>query len=73
MKIEVIKPQEEVKWNFPCKGRSKTDNTVVGFSRYGQGVILDIGLSIYYRLYDMYNDWDMNNFIPLEEKEKGLS
>ena len=70
MKIEVIKPQEEVKWNFPCKGICKENNIIVGFSGYGKGVVLDTG-NYNAPLYAYHEDWHMSAFVPLEEKEKG--
>ena len=71
MKIEVIKPQEEVKWNFPCKGIGKKSNMIVGFSGYGQGVVLDTGQSDFFKLYTMPNNWDMEMFTPIKEQENG--
>ena len=70
MKIEVIKPKEEVKWNFPCKGISKENNVLVGFSGYGKGVVLDAG-NYNAPLYAYHEDWNMSEFVPLEEKAKG--
>lgn len=70
MKIEVIKPQAEVKWNFPCKGICKEDNLIVGFSSYRIGVVLNIGKCDGFSLYDFSKDWKMNDFEPLEEQEK---
>ena len=32
MKIEVIKPQDEVKWNYPCKGICEVNGLVIGFT-----------------------------------------
>ena len=70
MKIEIIKPQKEVKWDYPCKGVSKTDGTIVGFSSYRIGTVLDIGESKYYKIYDIADNWNMDNFQPIEEEKQ---
>ena len=71
MKIEVIKPQEEVKWNFPCKGIGNKTDLVVGFDRYGSGCVLEKGQTNY-NLYLYSEFWAMDTFTPLkEEKAKG--
>ena len=70
MKIEVIKPQEEVKWSYPCKGVANDGSgLVVGFSYNGRGVVIDKGKSPF-NLYNYFDDWDMNTFTPIDEKEK---
>lgn len=58
-------------WKFPCKGISKTDNTVISFSSYGTGTVLDIGQS-YYKLYYVSNTWNMDNFQPIEEEKQPI-
>ena len=70
MKIEFIKPQEEVKWRFPCEGISKTDEVVVGFSNYRVGTVLDCGKSKYYKIYDIADNWNMDNFTPIKEEKQ---
>ena len=70
MKIEVIKPQKEAEWKFPCKGICKEDNLIVGFSSYRIGVVLNIGQCDGFSLYDFSKDWKMNDFEPIEEQEK---
>ena len=72
MKIEVIKPQEEVKWSFPCKGICKPSNIIVGFFGYGQGVVLDTGQSSIFKLYTTGFDCNMNNFEPLLEEKQSI-
>ena len=69
MEIKIIK-NEKSKWKFPCKGISKTDGTIVGFSSYGIGTVLDIGQSTNYRLYNKEYDWNMDNFQPIEEENQ---
>ena len=71
MKIEVIKPQKKVNWKFPCKGISKTDGTIVGFSGYRTGTVLDIGESKYLKLYDIADNWNMDN-LHLSRKKNNL-
>ena len=71
MKIEVIKPQEEVRWNFPCKGKYIGTDLVVGFSESGIGVVLNTGRSRGRYLYEFRRYWSMNQFEPIVEKEKG--
>ena len=71
MKIEVIKPQEEVRWNFPCKGKYIGTDLVVGFSESGIGVVLNSGRSRGRYLYEFSRYWSMNQFEPIVEKEKG--
>lgn len=69
MKIEVIRPQEEVKWSYPCKGIANDGSgLVVGFSRDGVGVVLDKGTSIC-NLY-IVSRWNMSAFTPIAEIEK---
>lgn len=68
MEIKIINNKES-KWKFPCKGVSKTDNAVVGFSSYGTGTVLDIGKSKYYKIYDIADYWEMDNFEPIEENQ----
>ena len=72
MKIEVIKSQEEAKWKFPCRGICKEDNLIIGFSSYGIGVVLDIGLCDDLNLYGFSKNWDMNDFEPLEEEKQPI-
>ena len=69
MEVKIIKP-EESKWKFPCKGISKTDNMIIGFSSYGTGAVLDIGRSKYYRINDISYNWNMHNFQPIEEEKE---
>lgn len=67
-KLDTLK---KVNWKFPCKGISKTDNTVIGFSSYGTGTVLDIGQS-YYKLYYVSDTWNMDNFQPIEEEKQPI-
>ena len=67
MKIEVIKPQEEVKWNFPCKGVGNKSGLVVGFTEEGCGCVLEKGQTNY-KLYSYERFWDMDTFVPIKEK-----
>lgn len=67
MKIEVIKPQEEVKWNFPCKGVGNATGLVVGFTEKGCGCVLEKGQTNY-NLYAYEECWNMNSFTPIKEK-----
>ena len=69
METKIIKSKKKVNWRFPCKGISKTDNTVIGFSSYGTGTVLDIGQS-YYKLYYVSDTWNMDNFQPIEEEKE---
>lgn len=69
MNIEITKPNKN-KWKFPCKGISKTDGTIVGFSSYGIGTVLDTGQSTSYRLYSKEDGWNMDNFQPIEEEKQ---
>lgn len=70
MKIEVIKPQEEVKWSYPCSGIDKFGTgLVVGFMKKEVGTVLDKGSSGY-GLYHQSDHWEMSTFIPLDEIEK---
>ena len=71
MKIEVIKPQEEVKWNFPCKGVGNATGLVVGFTEAGNGCVLEKGQTNY-NLYAYEECWDMSSFTPIEEKGNNL-
>ncbi len=72
MKIEIIKPQKEVKWSYPCKGISKSGNgLVVGFSEEGAGCILEQGKTNY-ELYSYEEFWDMDTFTPIKEKGNKL-
>ena len=65
-----IKISEKDKWKFPCKGISKTDNVIIGFSSYGIGTVLDTGQSTSYRLYNKEDNWNMDNFQPIEEENQ---
>lgn len=71
MKIEVIKPNESA-WRFPCKGISSINNTIVGFSSYGKGTVINIGECEYYKLYDIKENWNMDNFKPIEEEKQPI-
>ena len=71
METKIIKSKKKVNWKFPCKGISKTDNTVIGFSSYGTGTVLDIGQS-YYKLYYVSDTWNMDNFQPIEEEKQPI-
>ena len=66
MKIEVIKPQEEVKWNFPCKGIHQSSGLVVGFTEEGAGCVLGQGKTNY-ELYSYEEFWNMDTFTPIKE------
>lgn len=66
MKIEVIKSQEEVKWNFPCKGKRKSDGMIVGFKDFGEGTVLESEAKSSLFNYSKY--WDMSEFEPIVEK-----
>lgn len=68
MKIEVIKPQEEAEWNFPCKGIGNKTDLVVGFDRYGSGCVLEKGQTNY-NLYLYSEFWAMDTFTPLKEEK----
>ena len=57
-------------WKFPCKGISKTDEVVVGFSNYRVGIVLDCGKSKSYKIYDIADNWNMDNFTPIEEENQ---
>ena len=67
MKIEVIKPQEEAEWNYPCKGIHQGSGLVVGFTEEGAGCVLEQGKTNY-ELYSYGEFWDMDTFTPIEEK-----
>lgn len=67
MKIEVIKPQEEVKWNFPCKGICEVNGLIIGFTKEGCGCVLEKGQTNY-KLYSFDKYWDMRTFTPIKEK-----
>lgn len=71
MEIKVIK-NEKSKWKFPCKGICKEDNLIVGFSSYGVGVVLDIGLCDDFNLYGFSKDWKMGDFEPIEEEKQPI-
>jgi hypothetical protein len=68
MKIEVIKPNESA-WKFPCKGRSKDGRFIVGFTKEGEGVVLETKTmpELLYK-YDRF--MNMDNFVPLEEEKE---
>ena len=67
MKIEVIKPQEEVKWNFPCKGICEVNGLIIGFTKEGTGCVLDKG-ETNCDLYTSQMYLDMDKFTPIKEK-----
>ena len=67
MKIEVIKPQEEVKWNFPCKGICEINGLTIGFTKEGVGCVLDKGKTNC-DLYTSQMYLDMDKFTPIKEK-----
>ena len=71
MKIEVIKPQDEVKWNYPCKGIHQGSGLVVGFTEEGAGCVLEQGKTNY-ELYSYEEFWDMDVFTPIKEKGNNL-
>ena len=71
MEIKVIK-NEKSKWKFPCKGISVIDNRVVLFTKYGTGVVLDIGNSTCHKLYEFSEYWIMTDFVPLEEENQPI-
>ena len=71
MKIEIIKPQEEVKWSYPCKGIHQGSGLVVGFTEEGCGCILEQGKTNY-ELYSYEEFWDMDTFTPIKEKGNNL-
>ena len=68
MKIEVIKPQEEVKWTFPCKGISKDGGVIVGFNSRGKGTVLETK-NEEYPLYEFREDWVMTLFELVVENQ----
>ena len=70
METKIIKSKKRVDWKFPCKGISKTDGTIVGFSGYRTGIVLDIGESKYYKIYDIADNWNMDNFTPIKEEKQ---
>lgn len=70
METKIIKSKKRVNWKFPCKGISKTDGTIVGFSGYRIGIVLDIGKSKYLKLYDIADNWNMDNFTPIKEEKQ---
>ena len=72
METKIIKFKKRVNWNFPCKGISKTDNVIIGFSSYGIGTVLDTGQSTSYRLYSKEDNWNMDNFQPIEEESQSI-
>ena len=70
MKIEVIKPNESA-WIFPCKGRDRNRNLIVGFTDMGEGVILESSNKTDLFKYSKY--WDMSEFEPIyEQSNNGL-
>lgn len=71
METKIIK-NEEGKWKFPCKGICKEDNLIVGFSSYGKGTVINIGECEYYKLYDIKENWNMDNFKPIEEEKQPI-
>ena len=68
MKIEVIKPQEEVKWKFPCLGIHNSTSKIVAFMDDKKGVIVEKGYGVlslgHYR-----EDWEMIQFKPYTPTE----
>ena len=73
MKIEVIKPQEEVKWKFPCLGKSKSHRAVVYFHSDGVGVVVEQS-SKYPYLYrsSVFDMQDFEPYIPTETKPQPI-
>ena len=67
MKIEIIKPQEEVKWDYPCKGICEVNGLVIGFTKEGVGCVLDKGKTNC-DLYTSQMYLDMDKFAPIKEK-----
>lgn len=67
MKIEVIKPQSELKWNFPCKGICEVNGLIIGFTKEGSGCVLDKGVTNC-DLYTSQMYLDMDKFTPIKEK-----
>lgn len=63
MKIEVIKPQEEVKWKFPCIGVDINDNDfIVAFTDNRKGIVLKQG-NEEFSLREYREDWKMHKFM----------
>ena len=62
METKIIKSKKRVNWKFPCKGISSINNTIVGFSSYGKGTVINIGECEYYKLYDIKENWNMDTF-----------
>ena len=67
MKIEVIKPQEEAEWNYPCKGICEVNGLVIGFTKEDVGCVLDKGKTNC-DLYTSQMYLDMDKFTPIKEK-----
>lgn len=67
-----VKISEKIVWRFPCKGISKSNRLVVGFSRQNEGAVLDIGDSNSDDLYKWSTNWNMNNFEPLLEEKQSI-
>ena len=70
METKIIKSKKRVNWKFPCKGISKTDEVVVGFSNYRVGIVLNCGKSKHYKIYDIADNWNMDNFTPIKEEKQ---
>ena len=67
-----VKISEKIVWRFPCKGISKSNRLVVGFSKQNEGAVLDIGDSNSGDLYKWSTNWNMNNFEPLLEEKQSI-
>jgi len=67
-----VKISEKIVWRFPCKGISKSNRLVVGFSKQNEGAVLDIGDSNSDDLYKWSTNWNMNNFEPLLEEKQSI-
>ena len=68
-----VKISEKIVWRFPCKGISKSNRLVVGFSKQNEGAVLDIGDSNSDDLYKWSTNWNMNNFEPLLEEKQSIN
>ena len=67
-----VKISEKIVWRFPCKGISKSNRLVVGFSKQNEGAVLDIGDSNSDDLYKWSTNWNMNSFEPLLEEKRSI-
>ena len=68
-----VKISEKIVWRFPCKGISKSNRLVVGFSKQNEGAVLDIGDSNSDDLYKWSTNWNMNSFEPLLEEKQSIN